>query len=181
MKALIVIDYTNDFVADTGKLTCGKPGQAIDSFIAAKMEEFIANGDSVFIANDLHFEEDTYHPEHALFPPHNIFGTDGRKLFGQVGVMYEHLKNAKHIYTFDKTRYSAFVGTPLHTMLQERSIKDITLVGVCTDICVLHTAVDSYNLGYTVTIFEKGVASFNEQGHHWALSHFKNTLGALVQ
>lgn len=29
-KALIVIDYTNDFVATDGKLTCGVPGQAIE-------------------------------------------------------------------------------------------------------------------------------------------------------
>lgn len=32
-KALIVIDYTYDFVADNGKLTCGKPGQAIEKIL----------------------------------------------------------------------------------------------------------------------------------------------------
>lgn len=30
MKALIVIDYTNDFVATDGALTCGEPGQNPD-------------------------------------------------------------------------------------------------------------------------------------------------------
>lgn len=29
-KALLVIDYTHDFVATDGKLTCGEPGQALD-------------------------------------------------------------------------------------------------------------------------------------------------------
>ena len=29
-KALINIDYTVDFVADAGALTCGEPGQAIE-------------------------------------------------------------------------------------------------------------------------------------------------------
>ena len=29
-KALLIIDYTNDFIADDGALTCGKPGQAED-------------------------------------------------------------------------------------------------------------------------------------------------------
>lgn len=29
-KALINIDYTNDFVAKDGALTCGKPGQRIE-------------------------------------------------------------------------------------------------------------------------------------------------------
>lgn len=28
-KALLVVDYTVDFVADDGALSCGKPGQAI--------------------------------------------------------------------------------------------------------------------------------------------------------
>ena len=30
----------------------------------------------------------------------------------------------------------------------ERGITELCLTGVCTDICVLHTAVDAYNLGY---------------------------------
>ncbi|MFB7155972.1 hypothetical protein [Lysinibacillus sp. NPDC056232] len=28
-KALLVIDYTYDFVASDGKLTCGEPGQVL--------------------------------------------------------------------------------------------------------------------------------------------------------
>ena len=28
-QALLIIDYTNDFVADGGALTCGQPGQAL--------------------------------------------------------------------------------------------------------------------------------------------------------
>ncbi|OUJ20945.1 isochorismatase, partial [Corynebacterium kefirresidentii] len=45
------------------------------------------------------------------------------------------------------------------------NIKDIEIVGVCTDICILHTAVSAYNLGYNITIPKDGVASFNESGH----------------
>ncbi len=33
MKALLVIDYTVDFVADDGALTCGEPGQAIEGLL----------------------------------------------------------------------------------------------------------------------------------------------------
>ncbi|WP_145541615.1 cysteine hydrolase family protein, partial [Staphylococcus warneri] len=57
----------------------------------------------------------------------------------------------------------------------------IEIVGVCTDICILHTAVSAYNLGYNITIPIRGVASFNQDGHQWALSHFKNSLGAKVE
>ncbi len=66
-KCLIVIDYTYDFVADDGKLTCGKPGQAIEDRITALTEEFIRNGDYVVMAVDGHEPGDPYHPESGCF------------------------------------------------------------------------------------------------------------------
>lgn len=54
------------------------------------------------------------------------------------------------------------------------------LIGVCTDICVLHTAVDAYNHGFGITVHEDAVASFNPDGHVWALGHFRGSLGAKV-
>ena len=32
-EALLIIDYTNDFVDDKGALTCGKPAQELDDAI----------------------------------------------------------------------------------------------------------------------------------------------------
>src|SRR5690625_1159987 len=77
-RALINIDYTYDFVAVDGKLTCGKPGQDIEAQIVSLTKEFIKAGDFVAFGIDAHEEEDTYHPESALFPPHNIRGTSGK-------------------------------------------------------------------------------------------------------
>lgn len=177
-KALIVIDYTYDFVATDGKLTCGAPGQAIEGKITSLIEEFVKANDIVFFANDLHYENDPYHPETKLFPPHNIIGTAGRDLYGSVKEVFDKYKS--QVISFDKTRYSAFSGTNLDRMLRERKIEEVVLVGVCTDICVLHTAVDAYNLGYEITIPTDGVASFNETGHNWAISHFESCLGAKI-
>ncbi len=180
MKALIVIDYTNDFVATDGKLTCGEPGQKLEDKIAELVKQYANRGDFVVFANDLHKENDPYHPETKLFPLHNIEGTDGRHLYGKVATAYDEIKQLQNVISFDKTRYSAFAGTPLSILLNERNIKEISLVGVCTDICILHTAVDAYNKGYKTTIYKDGVASFNESGHEWALSHFETCLGAQV-
>ena len=177
-KALLVVDYTVDFVADDGKLTCGKPGQAIEGAICSLTEKFLENGDFVVFPVDLHEENDRLHPEQKLFPPHNIRGTEGRNLYGRLKPLYE--ANTEKILWMDKTRYSAFAGTNLEILLRERKIEELHIVGVCTDICVLHTAVDAYNKGFEIAIHKDAVASFDQDGHNWALRHFANTLGAQV-
>lgn len=178
-QALILIDYTMDFVADDGALTAGKPAQAIDGSICNGIADMLDSGGFVFVMNDMHLADDPTHPESALFPPHNIKGTPGRDIFGKTGEYLEKRKDLvdKKIFWMDKMRYSSFCGTPLDQMLRARGISEIELCGVCTDICVLHTAVDAYNFGYHALIRKDRVASFNPDGHEWALGHFKNSLG----
>jgi len=180
-RALINIDYTVDFVADAGALTCGKPGQETEGKIVALTKEFIEKGDYVVFAIDVHDEGDEYHPETKLFPPHNIRGTSGRDLFGELQNVYDENKERENVFYMDKTRYSAFAGTDLEIKLRERGITEVHLVGVCTDICVLHTAVDAYNRGFNITVYKDGTASFNPAGHEWALGHFGQSLGAMVK
>ena len=181
MKALINIDYTVDFVADSGALTCGKPGQVIEEKIIQLTNEFIEKGDYVVFAIDVHDQGDEYHPETKLFPPHNLRGTSGRDLFGALKGEYEKNKGQENVVFMDKTRYSAFAGTDLEIKLRERGITEVHLVGVCTDICVLHTAVDAYNKGFKIVVYKDAVASFNQAGHEWALGHFEQSLGAMVK
>ncbi|MBO6380984.1 cysteine hydrolase family protein, partial [Enterococcus faecalis] len=94
--------------------------------------------------------------------------------------LYENYQEAPNVYWIDKRHYSAFSGTDLDIRLRERGITELYLTGVCTDICVLHTAVDAYNLGYQLVIDADTVASFDAVGHEWALRHFENTLGAKI-
>lgn len=179
-RALINVDYTYDFVAEDGKLTCGKPGQAIEEKITSLTEEFIKASDFIAFGIDAHEEGDELHPESSLFPPHNINGTSGKKLYGKLAEVYEKHKHKENVFYFDKTRYSAFAGTNLELKLRERGIEEVHLVGVCTDICILHTAIDAYNKGFKIVIHKDAVASFNQAGHEWALGHFEATLGAQV-
>lgn len=177
-KALLVVDYTVDFVADDGALTCGNTGQLIEEAIVSIIQDFLNNNELVILPVDLHEANDPFHPETKLFPPHNIRNTPGRALYGDLKNVYE--ANRDNMIWMDKTRYSSFAGTNLHQLLRERQIEEVHIVGVCTDICVLHTAVDAYNLGFSIVIHESAVASFNPQGHEWALAHFTNALGAKV-
>ncbi|WP_342525549.1 isochorismatase family cysteine hydrolase [Chryseomicrobium sp. FSL W7-1435] len=178
-EALLVVDYTHDFVAEDGALTCGKPGQAIESKIVELCHSFKEADRVIVFPVDLHFREDPFHPESPLFPPHNIEGTLGRKLYGSLDHFYQENQDA--VYWMDKRRYSSFAGTNLDQYLRERHVTTVHIVGVCTDICVLHTAVDAYNLGYQIIIHKDAVASFDPQGHEWALRHFETTLGAILK
>ncbi|KXU08034.1 Nicotinamidase [Streptococcus oralis] len=58
-KALISIDYTEDFVADHGKLTAGAPAQAISKAIDQVTRLAFDRGDYVFFTIDAHEEKDT--------------------------------------------------------------------------------------------------------------------------
>ncbi|CDQ18669.1 Nicotinamidase-related amidase [Halobacillus karajensis] len=179
-RALIVIDYTNDFVADEGALTCGQPAQKLEDYVTTTARQFLDQGDLVVLGVDVHEEEDPYHPETNLFPPHNIRGTKGQELFGTLHTFYQENHHDPNLIYMEKTRYSAFAGTDLEIKLNERGVTDLHLIGVCTDICVLHTAVDAYNRQYNLHIHKDGVGSFNKQGHDWALSHFEKALGASI-
>lgn len=181
MDALLSIDYTYDFVADDGKLTTGAEGQSIEKELVLLTKSFIEAGDYVVFAIDGHDPKDSYHPENSLFPSHNVLGSKGRELYGSLKELYEKHQSNEMVYWMDKRHYSAFSGTDLDVRLRERKITKIHLTGVCTDICVLHTAIDAYNLGYEIIIHENCVQSFDEDGHRWALRHFKQTLGATIK
>lgn len=176
-KALIVIDYTVDFV--DGKLPVGQPAVEIERRISELAESFASQGDWVVMAVDVHEENDAHHPESKLFPPHNIRGTEGRRLYGKLDEVYRRFED--RIDWMDKTRYSSFCGTDLELKLRARGIQELHLAGVCTDICVLHTAVDAYNKGFRIVVHADACATFNPGGHEWALGHFQNSLGAVVQ
>ncbi len=100
-KALIVIDYTNDFVHDEGALTCGKPGQELEGYIVNQIHTFLSSKNLVVFATDVHYEGDIGHPETALFPPHNIAGTEGRHLYGDVQRLYKEHKGSQYIKWMD--------------------------------------------------------------------------------
>lgn len=56
-KALISIDYTEDFVADSGKLTAGAPAQAISDAISKVTRLAFERGDNSFnVFKEAHVE-----------------------------------------------------------------------------------------------------------------------------
>lgn len=181
MKALITIDYSYDFVANDGALTIGAAAQAIEPELVNLLKTFINdNDDYVVFACDNHKSGDIYNPEYRLFPPHCIIGSPGQKLYGTVNQLYQKYKENKNIYYLPKQHYSAFCGTDLDVKLRERRINEIHLAGLATDICLLHTAINAFNLSYDIVVHENATAGFSPEGHKWAINHMHKVLGAKI-
>ena len=75
-----------------------------------------------------------------------------------------------------QTSLFCFSGTDLDIRLRERHVDTVILTGVLTDICVLHTAVDAYNLGYQIEVVEPAVASLTPENHQFAFESFQACL-----
>jgi nicotinamidase-related amidase len=181
-KALLIVDYSNDFISDQGALSCGAIGQAVDTAIAEKIEAALAGDDFIFVCNDEHDKDDAYDPEALLFPPHNLAGSWGAEIYGKTGERIRKLLAGRHekVVYLPKKRYSAFYGTPLDYMLRARNVRELTVVGVCTDICVLHTVIDAIYKGYTVKVPENCCATIIGHGQEWAINHMKNCLNVEI-
>src|SRR3954454_10370790 len=96
-EALLIVDMSNDFVADNGTLTAGKPAQEIVPYIKDLATKFLADGNVVVVAMDAHQPND---PHFQLWMPHNIMGTEGQELYGELQEWYQkNLKNLNLIYT----------------------------------------------------------------------------------
>ncbi len=156
-------------------------GKKIAGEIIRLADEMLKSGGWVILPTDVHTPNDPYHPESKLFPPHNVRNTWGREFYGPLDQWFKKNKNNAQVYMYDKTRYSSFAGTDLDLRLRERGIDSLYLTGVCTDICVLHTAVDAYNLNYQMTIHKDAVAALTDEGQQWALGHFEHVLGAKIK
>jgi nicotinamidase-related amidase len=165
-NALIVVDMLRGFLEEGCPLYCGAGARGIIPNVVRLVKEETRKGSSVFFVADNHAPDDA---EFQMFPPHCVSGSEESELIGEfkpfAGV------------TITKQRYSGFFHTPLEEELARLKPEKVIICGVCTDICVLHTAADARNRDYRVEVPVDGVASFDPQAHAWALEHMRKVLG----
>ena len=166
-NAVIVVDMLVGFLEPGHNLYCGDDSRRIIPNIVALLERETRNGARVLFVADNHDPDDL---EFEMFPVHCVKGT------GETRVI-EELSGFEGDYV-PKNRYSAFFGTDLEDRLAALEPDKLIIVGVCTDICVMHTAADARNRDYAVEIPVDCVASFDEDAHRYALQHARNILGA---
>ncbi len=129
---LIVVDMQKDFI--DGAL--GTPeAQAIVPNVVQKVKEFQGK---VFYTRDTH--EGNYmdtQEGHNLPVPHCIRGTAGWEIHPEL----EELRTNSGEKVLDKVTFgSVELGQVLKEIDEKEAISSITLVGLCTDICVISNA-----------------------------------------
>lgn len=130
-KALIVVDYQNDFV--NGSLGFEKAA-ALEPAILRKLREYRENGDAILFTFDTHKESYLHTQEGRKLPvTHCVRGTPGWELYGKTA---EYRAAAEKI--FEKP---AFGSLELAEYLARSGFEQVELVGVVSNICVISNAV----------------------------------------
>lgn len=136
MKLLLVIDMQNDFVTDA----LGTP-EAVEILpnVVARLEKAKEEKETVIFTRDTHHENYMETQEGRNLPvPHCIEGTKGWEI---VDALTPFTKDCMII---DKPTFgSSKLAEVLSKLDAEEPIEKITLIGLCTDICVISNAMIS--------------------------------------
>ena len=150
MKVLIVVDMQYDFV--DGPLGT-KEAQAIVPLVAETIKQMADKNTVCIFTKDTHDDNYMKTQEGKNLPvPHCIKGTLGRAIMDEVLSAYccADFKDPWEVYPLattnplkvDKPTFgSVELQNVLATMNDNEPIEEITLMGVCTGICVLSNAI----------------------------------------
>jgi nicotinamidase/pyrazinamidase len=173
--AIIVVDMLVGFCR-RGNLASPRLDSVTPRILARLEREEVSAAAPIFLV-DTHSPDD---PEFAMFPPHCIRGS------GEDEVVPELAPLAARGITIRKSRYSGFFGTDLDGVLRRLAPDVVEVMGVCTDICVMHTVADLRNRLYPVLVRADLVETYDGPGHDgdeinaFALVHLRDVLGATV-
>ena len=148
-RALVVVDYQNDFAAPDGALSVAG-GDAI----AGRINELMRSGDYdlVVATRDWHpADHGSFVEQGGIWPVHCVQDTPGAELHPQLDVVAidEIVDKGQDPWT---DGYSGFDGTHLADLLREHGIDQVTVVGLATDYCVKNTALEALQQGFAVTV-----------------------------
>lgn len=162
---LIVVDMQNDFID-------GALGTAEAKSIVPKAVQKIRNFPGrVIFTRDTHEENYLKTQEGNKLPvPHCIRGTEGWKICPELADLCTEAPIDKETFG------SVELGTVLKAADLENPIQNITLIGLCTDICVISNAllIKAFLPEVKITVDASCCAGVTPESHRMALSAMKS-------
>jgi nicotinamidase/pyrazinamidase len=165
--ALIVVDVQNDFADPAGSLSVAG-GDAVVPVINDEIAMATTAHGLVVFTQDWH-PESTPHFEKdgGIWPVHCVADTWGAQLHPALQVPHEAPRIRKGVNGEDG--YSGFAmrnpstgqetPTELDSVLRDRGIGRVVVVGLATDYCVKATALDAARLGYETSVLTDAIAA----------------------
>jgi nicotinamidase/pyrazinamidase len=175
-RAMVVVDMLVGFCR-RGSLYSPRYDRIVPHLLE-RLEAAEAAGVPIVFLIDTHAADD---PEFEMFPPHCVEGS------GEDEVIPELKPFADRGTVLRKRTFSGFHETELDDVLARLAPDVVEVVGVCTDICVLHTVAGLRARGYEVLVHEDLVETYDAPGHdaeefnRFALAHMRDVLGAKVE
>lgn len=122
--------------------------------------------------HDLTTEEDRLTPgRRSTVAQHNLVGSAGTQIIPDL------LRPSDHIIN-NKKRLDCYYGTDLAHLLRTLGIKNVCLMGINTNTCVLNTAFTSFNLDFKVIVLSDCVGSmYGDDLHVFGLQNVARCLG----
>ncbi len=169
MKALIINDMQNDFIAEGGVLRVERAQRCVEPIkqLKVKMKK---EGCPVIYVCDTHIRGDK---EFEKWGSHTVDGTWGNEVI-------EDLKPDEDDYVVKKVRYSGFFASPLDVILRQLKVDEIWLTGVLTDICIQHSAADAFFRGYKTIVPRSCTDTFSDEKKEYALQFMKEMYGTEI-
>src|SRR5918992_2924358 len=105
---------------------------------------------------------------------HNVEGSPGTQIIPQLYRAGDYVIN-------NKKRLDCFYGTDLRQLLEVLKVKNVVLMGINTNTCVLNTAFTAFNFDYRVVVLSDCVASmYGDDLHVLGLQNVARCLGWVI-
>jgi nicotinamidase/pyrazinamidase len=165
--ALIIVDVQNDFADPDGSLYVAGGEDAVP-FINEQIAMAAQAGATIVYTRDWH-PESTPHfaKDGGIWPVHCVGDTWGSEFHPDLIVSGGEIKKG----TTGEDGYSGFTvrdpetgaesSTGLETLLRDKGITDVVILGLATDYCVKETALDAVRLGLPTVLLADGVRAVN--------------------
>lgn len=178
-SALMVIDMQNLFCHPEGTVTkLVGPLHAVEDAVAgvtAAIAEARRSGRHIVYTR--HVYDAQYHNAGRNFFGQNPMGPTGADLAEHGAFIagtwdsdiLEVIAPRAEDVVIDKTRYDAFLGTPLESVLHGKGVTDLYLCGVVTNICVESTARTAFMKDFRCTVYSDATTAGTRELHDAAL------------
>lgn len=167
--ALIVVDVQNDFADPKGSLFV-QGAESVVRMVNGEIRRATEAGSLVAYTQDWH-PESTAHfaKDGGIWPVHCVGGTWGAEFCADLIVAGPAVKKGAN----GEDGYSGFSmkdpttgetrPTELESVLRERGIENVVVVGLATDYCVSATALDATRLGFGTEVLQDAIAAVDLQ------------------